>query len=145
MNCSHLGHIITTKHQIKLLKPTRRPLHLAPYRIGPKTSKLEKTKIGKMLEENIIEPAQTKWASLIVFAPKKDCTSRIYVDYRKCNVLTKRDSYSIPRTNECIDSLGNTAVFSILDANSGYCRIETDEADRDKTACTFPHRLYPFI
>lgn len=50
--------------------------------------------------------------------------------------MTKRDRYPIPRVDECIDSLGDAAVFSTLDANNYYFQIETDEAYRDYTAFT---------
>lgn len=46
---------------------------------------------------------------------------------------------------ECIDSLRKAAVFSTLDANSKYWRVETDEKDHNKTDFTSHHRLHQFI
>lgn len=73
-----------------------------------------------MLNENIIAPAQTEWAAPIVFEFKKDGALCLCVDCRKLNAITKRESYRIPRMDECIDSLGEAAIFSTLDKNSGY-------------------------
>lgn len=47
--------------------------------------------------------------------------------------------------DESIDSLEEAAVFSSLEATSGYRHIEIDEPDRDKIECTSHHGLYRFI
>ena len=46
--------------------------------------------------------------------------------------------------DECIDTLGNAAIFTTLDCNSGYWKIEIDEADRYKTTFTSHCGLYRF-
>lgn len=51
-----LGRINTAKHPIKLLKLSTRPVHSAPYRVGPNTCEFEKANINKMLIENIFNP-----------------------------------------------------------------------------------------
>jgi hypothetical protein len=58
---------------------------------------------------------------------------RFCIDYRKLNTLTMRDTYPLPRMDECIDSLGEAKLFSTLDCNSGYWQIPVEPADRDKT------------
>ena len=78
---------------------------------------MEKKEIDNMLEKGVIEPATTDWASPIVFVPKADGSLRFCVDYRRLNAMTVRDSYPIPRMDECIDSLGSATVFSTLDCN----------------------------
>jgi hypothetical protein len=45
-----------------------------------------------------------------------------------------KDSYPLPRMDECLDSLGDAVIFSTLDCNSGYWQIPIDKKDRDKTA-----------
>jgi Reverse transcriptase (RNA-dependent DNA polymerase) len=61
---------------------------------------------------------------------------RFCVDYRTLNNLTKHDVYSLPRLDECIDSLGDAVVFSTLNANSGYWQVSVHPDDRDKTTFT---------
>ena len=51
--------------------------------------------------------------------------------------------------DDCIDSLGDAAVFTTLDCNSGYWQIPVAPEDRDKTTVTtnmgtFPHLRMPF-
>lgn len=80
------------KHHVEPSKADTAPVHLAPYGDGPKMCELEKAKLGKMLAENIIEPARTKWAALILVVTKKDRTIQFCDDYSKINVGTKQDS-----------------------------------------------------
>lgn len=56
-----------------------------------------------MLAMDVIEPAQTEWASSTVFVPKKDVSFPLCVDYCKWNAVTIQDLYSIPGLKECID------------------------------------------
>ena len=58
--------------------------------------------------------------------------------------MTVRDAYPIPRMDECIDSQGDTKVFSTLDANSGYWQILIAPTDRDETSFTMHFETYAF-
>lgn len=139
----HLGTIQATEHHIDL-QPDAKPVHQQPYRAGPKKRELEKKEIDMMLDKGVIEPANTDWASPIVFVPKPDGSLRFCVDYRRLNVMTIRDSYPIPRMDECIDSLGDAVIFTTLDCNSGYWQIPMTEKDKDKTAFISHYGLYRF-
>lgn len=64
---SHLRRIKTAKHRIELSNDNVCPMNSARYRAGPKERQFEATKSNRMFEEEVIEPATTKWASPIVF------------------------------------------------------------------------------
>jgi hypothetical protein len=76
-----------------------------------------------MLKAEVIEPTTSEWASPIFVVAKLDGSTRFCVDYRKLNEITVRDSYPLPRMDECIDSLGDAKIFTTLDCNSGYWQI----------------------
>ena len=61
-----------------------------------------------MLNLKVIELESTEWASPIVLAPKPDGSWRFCVDHRRLNDITVKDSYPLPRMDECLDSLGET-------------------------------------
>eukprot|EP00170_Pyropia_yezoensis_P001204 contig_5367_g1208 len=64
-----------------------------------------------------------RWGAPVVIVPKKDQTTRFCIDYRRLNLVTKKDSYPIPRMDECIDSLGEATVFTTIDCRAGYWQI----------------------
>ena len=70
---------------------------------------------------------------------------RFYVDYRELNAATVRDSYHLPRMDECIDSLGDSTVLTTLDCNSGYWQVEIAEEDRNKITFASHCSLYRFL
>ena len=76
--------------------------------------------------------------------PKPNGSMRFYVDYGKLNAVTVKDTYPLPRLDECLDWLGDTKVFSALDAISGYWQMPIPEPDRDKTAFSCHSGLYRF-
>jgi Reverse transcriptase (RNA-dependent DNA polymerase) len=128
----HLGTFTATSHRIELI-PEARPVHCQPYRAGSQTRQAEATEVEKMLQAGVIEPATSEWDSPVVLVPKPDGSLRFCIDYRKLNAITVRDTYPLPRMNECIESLGDAVVFSTLDCNSAYWQIPLQEVDRDKT------------
>lgn len=68
-----------------------------------------------------------------------------YVDYRNLNAVSVRDAYPIPLMNDSIGSIGDSTVFSTLDAYCGYWQVEVVDADREKTTFTFPHGFYRLV
>ena len=138
-----LGAVSATSHRIDLV-PGARPVHAQPYRAGGRAREVEQEEIEKMLTQGVIEPAISEWASPIVLVPKPDGSLRFCVDYRRLNAITVPDTYPLPRMDECIDSLGDAAIFTTLDCNSGYWQIPVDPPDRDKTTFTSHYGTYRF-
>lgn len=143
-----LGEIRATEHIIDLTEGAE-PIRQPPYRTGIGARAVVKTEVDKMLKKGVIEPATTPWASPVVLAPKKDGTYRFCVDYRRLNNITVRDSYPLPRMDDCIDSLGDAKYMSTLDCNSGYWQIPLKPSHRDRTTfvChegTFRFKRMPF-
>ncbi len=70
----------------------------------------------------------------MVLVTKKDRTTHFCVDYRKLNDVTRKDAYLLPRIDETLDALRRSTYFSTLDLYSGYCQVDMDQQDIDKTA-----------
>jgi hypothetical protein len=87
-----------------------------------------------MASLGVIEPSTSEWAAPIVLIPKPDGSLRFCIEYRKLNEVTKRDSYPLPRMDDCLDSLWAATIFTTLDANSGYWQLEVADEDKDKTS-----------
>ena len=144
MYSGKLGAINTTEHAIELV-PGTRPVHTQPYREGPKTREIVKGEVERQLRAGVIEPAQSAWASPVVIVPKPDGTPRFCVDYRRLNAVTVRDSYPLPRMDDCIDSLGNAVVFTTLDANCGYWQLPIRKEDQELTTFVCHKGTYKYV
>lgn len=74
-----------------------------------------------MLSKEVTEQRTTGWTVPILFALKKDGSLHFWANDQKLNAVSIRDSYPLPRMCECIDSLGESTVFSTVDASPEYC------------------------
>ncbi|XP_076057418.1 uncharacterized protein LOC143034959 [Oratosquilla oratoria] len=79
--------------------------------------------IDYMLAHNLIQPAQSEWSSPAILVPKSDGTQRFCIDFRRVNAVTKKDSYPLPRIEECIDRVGGSRFISKLDLLRGYWQV----------------------
>jgi hypothetical protein len=64
--------------------------------------------VDRMLEADVIEPAVFPWASNVVLVRKKNNSLRFCIDYRRLNSITTKDSYPLPRVEDCLRSLGSS-------------------------------------
>ena len=80
---SDLGYTAKLQHHIDTgnSTPIRQPLRRIPPARRQQTHQL----LQEMLENNIIQPSSSPWASPIVLVQKKDGSLRFCVDYRKLN------------------------------------------------------------
>ena len=136
-----LGLIKATEHRI-VLKPGAKPVRLNPYRMGQASRELTREQVQRMRDMGVIEPSSSEWASPIVLVPKPDGTVRFCIDYRRLNERTVKDSYPLPRMDDCLDSLGEAQFFSTLDCNAGYWQIPISKEDRHLTTFTCHCGLY---
>ena len=65
---------------------------------------------------------------------KPDRGLRFCIDYRELNKITVRDKFPLPRTDDLIDALANSKVFSGLDLRSGYWQVRMAEDSVERTA-----------
>jgi hypothetical protein len=82
------------------------------------------------------------WAAPIVLVLKKTGDTRLCVDFRKLNAITKKDSFPLPRIDDVLDLPQGQKYFSTLDLASGYWQIELEEESKEKTAIIVDNNLY---
>ena len=58
--------------------------------------------------------------------------------------MTKEDSFPLPFTEECLDTLEGTQFISTLSIHSGCCQIEMNPGDTLKTAFLTKYGLFEF-
>jgi hypothetical protein len=138
------GHYVGPKLRI----PTgdAHPIKFLPYRQTPWKEREIARHVKTMLDNGVIEAANSPWAAPVVLAPKKDGSWRFCVDYRGLNSVTKKDSYPLPRIDDTLDALGNgdAQIYSTMDLASGYWQIPIEDEDKEKTAFTTRSGTYQF-
>ena len=90
--------------------------------------------VDSMLEQGIIRPSASPWASPVLLVPKKDGAPRFCIDYRRLNAVTKKDRHPLPQIQEIFDDLSGSSVFTTLDLKSGYWQLAVAPEDSEKTA-----------
>ena len=65
---------------------------------------------------------------------KPDGGLRFCIDYRELNKITVRDKFPLPQTDNLINALANSKVFSGLDLRSGYWQVRMAEDSVKQTA-----------
>ena len=88
------------------------PIHFPPYRLPMAKFPQLEAEVKQLLQAGVIRPSSSPWASPIVLVPKSDGSTRLCVDYRRLNKVTKSDPFPMPRVDELIDRLGNANCWA---------------------------------
>ena len=84
--------------------------------------------LRKMLDQGVIEPSTSPWASPIMLV-KKDGSTRFCIDYWNINDITWEDAYPLAHMNEIVDAFAWAKYFSTFDLGSGYWQVELDQQE----------------
>jgi hypothetical protein len=126
------------------LKPGTAPLYKTPFRMAtPELAEL-KEHIKELLEKGFIHPSSSPWGAPVIFAPKKDGTQRLCMDYRALNEVTVKKKYLLPRIDDPFDQLYGVRVFSKINLRLGYHQLKVRECDISKTVFVSRYGLYEF-
>ena len=86
----------------------------------------------------------TPWCAGMVVVPKKSGEVRICVDLKPLNSNVLREVHPLPAVDETLAQLAGAAVFSKLDANSGFWQIPLAASSRHLTTFIMPFGRYCF-
>lgn len=113
------------------VQPVVQGLRRVPYNLREKLDK----KLDELESLDIIEKVEgtSRWISPIVVVPKSNNDVRLCVDMRRANEAVCRVRYPIPTTEEILQDLNKSTVFSKLDIRMAYHQIELDDESREIT------------
>ena len=137
------GHTDLVTMKLKL-KPGTEPIRQRYRELNPKMLKDLEAQMADWLNQGVIEPSSSPWASPLVPVRKKDGKIRWAVDFRRLNSCLEQDSYPLPRIQTLLDRAGGHRVYSTLDATAAYFNISIDPASRELTAFATPTGLWQF-
>ena len=120
-------------HEIKL-KPNYTSKHKAPYLILEKLRVEVDKQIPYLLQQGLIEPSQSPFASPIVCVAKSYSSIRMCCDYRDLNSRTI--DYVLPMKNmqDMLMKVGNCNYISCLDCSQGFYQIPMHPNSIEMTA-----------
>ena len=135
-------------------KPSRQPQR----RLNLPMMDVLKKEILKLLEVGVIYPiSDSNWVRPVQVVPKKTGITVVknqndelvpthiqnrwwvYIDYRKLNVVTRKDHFPLPFIDQMLERLASHSYYCFLDGYSGYFQIAIALKDQEKTTfiCLF--------
>jgi hypothetical protein len=139
---SSLGTAKCTPYDIELSDNT--PVRSPPYRCAPPKLQTFKQTVNELLEQGVVQPSKSSYASPAFLIPKSGSGVRMVVDYRKVNAKILFDSYPLPTLEQAFDQFTGAVIFSIFDLNSAYFQIPLTPRSRRVTAFCTPFGLFEF-
>ena len=82
--------------------------------------------IDEWLEQGVIQPSVSPWASLLIPVKNKDGRTRWVTDLRELYKQMVKDSYPLTNIQEILHSLQGATVFSSLDACGAYQEVRIE-------------------
>ncbi|CAC5364966.1 Transposon Ty3-G Gag-Pol polyprotein,Transposon Ty3-I Gag-Pol polyprotein,Retrovirus-related Pol polyprotein from transposon 297,Retrovirus-related Pol polyprotein from transposon 17.6 [Mytilus coruscus] len=138
--CIHLfNHYIETV-------PGAKPFRSPPYRKTPKVRAEQDRQVKELLDNDIIEPSISNWASPVVMCFKKSVEMRMAIDYRKVNSLSIPQTFPLPHMESVFDAIGEVKAryFSCVDLKSGFLQVPLTEESKHKSAFITQTGIYQF-
>ena len=139
---SSVGTAKCTPYEIELSDET--PVRSPPYRCAPPKLQIFKGMVNELLEQGIVRPSKSQYASPAFLVPKNSGGYRLVVDYTKVNSKIVFDSYPLPTIDQAFDHFSGAVVFSVLDLNSAYFQIPLTPRSRRVTAFCTSFGLFEF-
>lgn len=100
-----VGEVEVTEHCITLSDGSK------PFNFQPLTRQVQQESVEDMSNSGVIVRSQSERATLVVRVRKPDWTLTFCIDYQIINAMTFRDTYTVPRVDECLDSLEDARAY----------------------------------
>lgn len=94
--------------------------------------------VQSALQKGHIRPSDSPWSSPTLVVPKKDERSRVCIDYRSLNKITRRNAFPLPNANSGIQRAAGSCFYTALHLRDGFWQIKVAPHDVEKTACSTP-------
>ena len=104
-----------------------------------------KEQLDKWIQQGVIEPANSPWASPSVLVKKKDGRTRWVTDLRLLNDVTFKDAYPHANIQENLQKLKGEKIFTSINACGAYHCIQIEEGSRNYMAFISPFGTFRYI
>jgi hypothetical protein len=97
------------------------------------------------MDNSIIRPSQSPYASPALLVRKKNGEPRLVVDFRALNRITVKDRFPLPRIDDQIDLLSHSNWFTTLDMAAGFHQIKVHPDSVEKLAFITPEGQFEYL
>lgn len=137
--------IAETDVKMTIILKDDEPAYQRARRLSPAEKIIVNAQVDEWLEQGIIRPSNSDFASPVVLVKKKDGSHRLCVDYRLLNKKIIKDRYPLPLIEDQLDQLQNAKFFSTLDLKNGFFHVRMNEASIKYTSFIVPDGQYEFL
>nr|KYP43116.1 Retrovirus-related Pol polyprotein from transposon 17.6 [Cajanus cajan] len=121
-------------HRLAICRDAR-PVAQKKRKMGDEKRKAANAEVQKLLHAKFIrDVTYTTWLANVVLVKKSSGKWRMCTDYTDLNKACPKDAYPLPCIDRLVDGASGHAIFSFLDAYSGYNQIKMYPADEEKMA-----------
>ena len=134
------------EYEIKC-NPDAQPFAIMTLRLIPLPMKSKvKEELARMEKLGVIRKVDkpTNWCAGMVTVPKSNGKLRICVDLTKLNENVCRETYPLPKIDALLGEIGESTVFTKIDANSGFWQEKLAENSQLLTTFLTPFGRYCF-
>ena len=100
--------------------------------------------IAQLIQDDIIEPANSAFLNLLCIVLKSDGTARVKVDARLINSRTRQNHFRVEPVERQLERVNGAKHYSILDLSQTVLQIEMHESCRHYTAFLHREKQYRF-
>lgn len=135
---------INTTISTKIVLTDDVPIYERARRLAPLERKVLSEQVVEWIQDGVIRPSNSDYASPVVLTKKKNGQYRVCVDYRKLNRKTVKERFPLPLIEDQIDQLSGACLFTTIDMKNGFIHVPVDEKCKKFTAFSTPDGLYEF-
>jgi len=125
---------LTSPVEMKILLTDELPVFQHPRRLAYCDQKIVDDQVLEWLEEGIINPSTSEFASPVVLVDKKNGKKRLCCDYRKLNEKIVRDNFPTAQMDCVIEKLQGGQVFTTLDLTNGFFHVPVSPESQKNTS-----------
>jgi len=133
-------------YNYKIILTELLPNNYSPlYRQSTEELKVTKEYLLENLTKRFIINLNSLFILPVLFVKKPNNNKlRFYIDFRKLNILTKNDSYPIPKIDKLLAKISKTKVFTKLNIRQAFYYIRINPASKEITSFRTRYKLYKY-
>ena len=131
-----IQHCLNVDPEKKLVQKRRRVF-------APEWNKAIMDEMNKLLATNFIrEVFYPEWLANVIMVKKENEKWRMCVNFTDLNNACPKDSFSLLKIDQLVDSIAGHKLLTFMDTFSGYNQIQMAEEDQEKTTFITSQGLY---